>query len=292
MRILVTGAAGRLGAAVSTSLTSAGHEIIALTRADLEITSAERVNTLFNQLSPHVIINCAGYNAVDAAELSPATAFASNATGPALLAQAAEQHQAVLVHYSTDFVFDGTTDGPYSEGDSTNPLNIYGQSKLLGEQKAGTTSRHYILRVESLFGGRGVKGHRATVDLIADTLLCGGRVSALIDRTVTPSYVPDIVKATRALIETRAPYGTYHCVNSGTTTWYGLAHEVAATLAVAPRIDPVTVSELTSVARRPRFCALSNQKLQAVGIALPAWQTAIRHHLSARGVRVAEQTVT
>lgn len=282
MRIVVTGAAGRLGAAVSAELRSAGYLVIALSRADLDITNAEQITTVMERLQPGAIVNCSAYNAVDAAETDKATAFAVNAQGPSHLARAARKSGALLVHFSTDFVFDGETSTPYVEGDATNPLSVYGASKAAGELEAATNPRHYILRVESLFGGIGVNGHRATVDFIAESLLTGQAVRAIADRTVTPSYVPDVVQAAKALIEGKAPFGTYHCVNSGCTTWLDLAKVLAQQVDCAACIEPVLSAHLKTVAPRPRFCALSNSKLRTAGISMPTWQSALRRHLTAR----------
>jgi dTDP-4-dehydrorhamnose reductase len=282
MRIVLTGAAGRLGAAMSAEAASAGHKVVALTRADLDISDAGRVASAMDRLRPDVMVNCSAYNAVDAAEANPAAAFATNVQGPSCLARAAQATGALLVHYSTDFVFDGTALDPYVEDHPTNPLSVYGASKLAGEVEARSTPRHYVLRIESLFGGCGVKGQRATVDHIVDKLLAGTEVRALVDRTVSPSYVVDVVRATIALIDRQASYGIYHCVNSGWSTWYELACEVARQLGVPARIEPAMTTDLKMVAPRPLFCALSNRKLLAVDIDMPSWQSAIGRHLAAR----------
>lgn len=284
MRIMVTGAAGRLGAATAAALLEGGHAVFALNRSELDVCSASSVALACDRLRPDAIINCTAYNAVDGAETDRATAFAVNADAPSILASASDACGAVLVHYSTDFVFDGTSTRPYEEDAPTNPLSVYGASKLAGEIGARQAGRHYILRLESVFGGLGVNGHRATVDYIADTLASGGVVRAIVDRTVTPSYVPDVIRATAALLQNRAAYGTYHCVASGTTTWYELAEDVARRLGFEPRIEPVQASDLKTVAPRPRFCALSNERLARIGIEMPTWQFTIERHLASRSI--------
>ena len=293
MRILVIGAAGRLGAAVSDDLLLAGHSVIALSRAELDICNARQVITELDRLQPEAIVNCSAYNAVDAAEADPATAFAVNAHGPSFLACAARAAGALLVHYSTDFVFDGDTREPYGEDEPTNPLSVYGASKLAGENEIRSARRHYILRLESLFGGTGRKGHQATIDQMTDKLLAGVPLPALADRTVSPSYVADVARATAMLIELNAPHGTYHCVNSGCATWFDLANELARQLGVRGRVEPVLAATLNTVARRPRFCALSNRKLLEAGVVMPTWQSAIGRHLLARRVHArAEGAIT
>ncbi len=289
MDIVVTGAAGRLGGAVADALSAAGHRVIRLLRSDLDICNAAQVSAVMRGLAPHAIINCAAYNAVDAAEGDCAAAFAANATGPARLAEAARELDALFVHYSTDFVFDGCASTPYVEEDPTNPLSAYGASKLAGEEAARTAPRHYILRVASLFGGRAVHGHRSTIDYLIDELEMGKPVRALIDRTATPSYVPDVVRASMSLLNAGAPYGIYHCVNTGATTWFNLAAHIAASLGCQSAVHPVTTAELTPVARRPRYCALANAKLEAAGVEMPRWEAALERHLAARAPRVTER---
>ena len=281
-QITLIGADGRLGGVLLGELVTGGYQVTGLTLSDLDITDAERVAVTLERLRPDVIVNCSAYNAVDAAEDHPSAAFAVNATGPSVLADAADATGALLVHFSTDFVFDGRAREPYREDASPNPLGVYGQSKLAGEEAVRKSRRHYICRLESLFGGSGFQGHQATIDQIADRILDSRVVRAIADRTVSPSYAVDVAVATRRLIEIGAPYGVYHCVNSGYTTWIDLAHEVARELGVLPQIEPILSADLHAVAPRPLFCALSNDKLLGVGIQIPTWQSAVRRHLAPR----------
>lgn len=287
MRVVVTGAAGRLGAAVCHTLASAGHQVMGLSRRDLDVCDAVQVGTVMRHLRPEAIVNCSAYNAVDAAETDEANAYAVNAGAPAKLAMAAAELDALLVHYSTDFVFDGAADAPYEEHHPTNPLSVYGASKLAGEDAARTAPRHFVLRVESLFGGQGIHGHRATIDYLADTLADGKPIRAAADRTVTPSYVPDVADATLALTAGGARYGTYHCVNSGAATWYELASYVAARLGREGLVERISAADLRTPARRPMYCALSNAKLAAAGIGMLGWQSAVDRHLAGRSAGAA-----
>jgi dTDP-4-dehydrorhamnose reductase len=129
--------------------------------------------------------------------------------------------------------------------------------------------------------------HRATIDYIADTLLAGNTVKAVIDRTVSPSYAPDVARATRALIERSGPFGTYHCVNSGWTTWVDLARYVASQLAVPESIQAIETASLNTLAPRPQHCALSNRKLEAI-VDLPEWQDAVARHITQRATVAAQ----
>jgi dTDP-4-dehydrorhamnose reductase len=269
-------------------LAAAGHEVTPLDHPGFDITDPEQVPSVLASLGPEVIVNCAAYNAVDEAETGRAAAFAVNAHGPALLAAAAQSAGALLVHYSTDFVFDGLAREPYCEEDAPRPLGVYGASKLAGEAEARRTPRHYVLRLASLFGGTGLPGHRATIDRIADHVAAGFPVRAMVDRTVSPSYVADVARVTRSLVEREVPYGIYHCVNTGFATWYDVAQEIARRMGRPATILPARAADFSTPAPRPRFCALSNRKLMAQGIWLPTWQSAVARHLAARPASLPE----
>ena len=286
MGVVVTGAAGRLGRVLCSELISAGYDVLPLERSELDICSADQVTAVIQRIRPEIIFNCAAYNAVDGAETNRGTAFAVNARGPALLGNAAQAVGGLFVHFSSDFVFDGDGAVPYTERHPTHPLNVYGRSKLAGEVGARQVPRHYILRVSSLFGGAGANGHRATVDYIVDSLVAGTTVRAAVDRTVTPSYAPDVAQAILAMIRDRVPYGTYHCASATATTWYELAREVARQLGSNTRIEPVHAADLKSIAPRPRACALASDRLASRGILMPTWESAVRRHLTVRHASV------
>jgi dTDP-4-dehydrorhamnose reductase len=281
MRIAVLGSRGQLGAAVVQECT-AHHEVVAVDRAALDITDPPRVEREIARLRPEAIINCAAYNAVDDAEDDPVAALEANAFAVRSLARAAASTGAMLVQYGSDFVFDGTGTKPYLESDPPNPQSVYGISKMLGEWFAADAPRAYILRVESLFGaapnGRPAKGSVAT---IVTGLQSGEVVRVFEDRTVTPTFVIDGARATRTLVERRPPPGLYHCVNSGHCTWLEFAEEAARLLGVPPRLERVRFADAKLKARRPQFCALSNEKLASIGITMPAWQDALARYLSA-----------
>ena len=290
MTVLVTGAAGQLGATVSTRFASE-HRVVALDRSALDITDSDRVGDAIREAAPTVIVNCAAYNDVDGAEDDAVGALAVNAFGVRALARAAREVDATLVHYSTDFVFDGTGTTPYTEDDHPNPQSVYAMSKLLGEWFA-QDARAYVLRLESLFGGAAratparAHGRRGgSLDRIADAILAGREVPAFSDRTVSPSYVDDVADATAALLVAAPPVGLYHCVGSGMATWVEVATHVARCLGRPARIVPMRMDDRPLRAKRPRFCALSNAKLTGVGIQMPTWQDALSRYATARRVQ-------
>jgi len=279
--VIVVGAAGRLGASVVQAF--ADRPVLALTREELDITDPESVGRRIGGTAPGVIINCAAFNDVDGAEDRAAEALAVNGFAVRSLARAAEACGAVLVHFGTDFVFDGTANEPYTESAPPAPRSTYALSKLLGEWFALDAPRGFVLRVESLFGAPAEwTGRRGTFDAIVDGLMDGRELKVFTDRVVSPSYVEDIALATRHLVESGAAPGLYHCVNSGHATWHDVALEAARILGVAPRLQPVTMEQMTLKASRPRFCALANRKLAEAGFPMPAWQDALGRWLAGR----------
>ena len=279
MRIAVLGAHGQLGAAFVQEAAAAGHEVLPYDHAALDVTDARAVQKEMGRVLPGAIVNCTGYNAVDLAEDHPVDALTLNAFAVRDLARAAEASRAVLVHYSSDFVFDGETDRPYTEDDRPNPRSAYAASKMLGEWFAADAPQAYVLRVESLFGHVRHAGSKGTVAGILAGLRAGTPVTVFSDRTVSPTYVFDAARATLALVERRAPAGLYHCVSSGHTTWENFAREAAKLLGVDANLKVVSVADVKLKATRPRYCALSNAKLAAAGYEMPGWQAALARHL-------------
>jgi dTDP-4-dehydrorhamnose reductase len=278
MKVAVFGATGMLGTETVAEWMRHGHDVTALTRADADVTQGPQVAEVVARLAPDVVINCTAYNKVDDAEDAPSTAFAVNAWAVRSMARAALAADAVFVHYSTDFVFDGTSDRPYVEDDDPNPKSVYGTSKLVGEWMAADVPSHYILRVESLFGG---SASRSTLDRMRAHFEAGQPVTAFCDRTVSPSHVADVARATRALIEGRAPAGLYHCVNSGLATWLEVAECLRDALELpGAEIRSVHAADVRLRAARPQYAALSNARLTGLGIHMPEWTEALKRHLA------------
>jgi dTDP-4-dehydrorhamnose reductase len=278
MRAMITGAGGQLGSTLVARL-SATWDVIGLTRAQLDLADAAAVFETMTECRPDVVLNCAAYNDVEGAEDAAPAALTGNALGVRALAQAASATGATLVHYGTDFVFDGTIDRPYVETDPCRPLSTYGMSKLLGEWFALESPGAYVLRVESLFGGHPAK---SSIDKILAAIRADQAVRVFADRTVTPSFVDDVASATEQLITpraSRAAPGIYHCVNSGVTTWLGVAEEIVRLLGRNAEIIPVKSTEVKLKARRPVYCALSNEKLRDAGILMPTWQDALGRYV-------------
>lgn len=278
MHIFVTGAGGQLGAVIVRQFQDAGDVVTAATRQVLDLRRHAAVMAAIRSARPEVIVNCAAYNDVDGAEDDIQQAFETNAFAVRSLARAAREAGAALVHYSTDFVFDGEADRPYTEDDQPRPRSVYASSKLAGEWFAADVPRHYVLRVESLFGGPAA---RSSIDRILDALVGGREARVFVDRVVSPSYVEDVAAATRRLLAVEAPPGLYHCVNSGQTTWYELGRRLARLAgADEARLVPVPVGSVALRARRPQYAALSNAKLAAAGVAMPPWEDAVARYVA------------
>jgi dTDP-4-dehydrorhamnose reductase len=250
----------------------------------LDVTNDEAVREAMARATPDAIINCAAYNNVDGAEDHPVDALNVNAFAVHALARAARACGAALVHYGTDFVFDGKATQPYTETDPPNPRGAYAASKLMGEWFAADAPRAYVLRVESLFGSvRGARPAKGSVASILSAIRSGAEARVFEDRTISPTYVFDAAVATRELLEMAAPAGVYHCVNSGSCTWLDLARELARQLGVEAMLIPVRMAEARLRAERPLYCVLSNAKLAALGITMPAWQDAVARYVRAVG---------
>ena len=279
MRVLVTGARGLLGAAIISEL-KRGWDVHARDRAALDVSDETAVAATVAAVKPDAIINCAAFSRVDSAEAAPVQALEVNAFGVLALARAAGAAAATLVHYSTDFVFDGQTTRPYTEEDQPNPRGVYAVSKMLGDWFALETPGAYVLRVESLFGEHGNASTRSgSLETLVDGIGAGHEVPVFVDRTVSPTYTADVAWATRQLLERRLPAGLYHCVNSGAATWHDIAREIATLLDKPLRVKPMTLETAGLAAPRPRYCALDPSKLAAAGIPMPSWQDALRRFL-------------
>lgn len=282
MKVLVTGATGQLGSAIGKEFAH-GHRVVPLSQDDLDITRHDVVHGRVAAVRPDLVVNCAAYNDVDACEDDAATALEVNAFGVMALARAASAVGATFVHYSTDFVFAGDADRPYTEDVAPSPRSFYAMSKLLGDWFARDAPRWYVVRVESLFGGAALGSwHKSSVDRIADAIFEGREAVVFTDRVVSPSFVVDVARATRELVERAAPYGLYHCVNTGTCTWHELAREIERQSGVEARLRPIRAADVKLRAARPMYSPLSNGKLAAAGIPMPTWQDALGRYLASR----------
>jgi dTDP-4-dehydrorhamnose reductase len=258
MRILLTGANGQVGWELSNRGGQRGFEVLALDRTDLDITDPVSVSEEVDRSGVSLVVNAAGYTAVDEAESKPELAFAANRDGPAYLASACGKAGIPLVHISTDYVFDGQKKGAYLETDPVSPLSIYGKSKAAGEVAVRRQLReHFILRTGWVYG---VHGHN-----FVKTMLRLGRerdeVQVVTDQYGCPTYAADLAEtilriATQFLEGGQVHWGTYHYCGKGVTSWHGFAEEIFRLASgyeslKVKRVEPVSTSEYPTAAKRP-----------------------------------------
>lgn len=286
---MVTGAAGQLGQAI-TKLFGQHGPVAPFTREALDITDHVAVGRAVAEVRPSALINCAAYNRVDDAEGDAVTALAINAMAVRTLARAAAGAGATFVHYGTDFVFGGDATTPYTEDAQPRPGSVYAASKLIGEWMAAIAPAHYVLRVESLFGGEYKLG--SSIDRIVAAIEQRQPARVFSDRVCSPSYVHDVAWATAELLARRAPYGLYHCVNSGACTWLELAEEAARQMGIEANLIPTKVADVQMRAARPQYAALSPEKLRMAGVAMPTWQDALGRYLTALRERRGQKSET
>lgn len=283
MRALITGKHGQLARAFLHRLGSRNVEIAAYDERQLDVTDRERVRDIVASVRPTVVINCAAYNLVDKAEGEPETATAVNAVGPRNLAAAARSVGAVLVHFSSDYVFDGAKqDGLYTEDDAPNPLNVYGRSKLQGEEfVAGETSDHLILRLSWVFGD----GDQNFIRKLLAWEKKNDFMKIACDEFSVPTHTETVVDVTLRALDAELR-GLYHLTNSGFCSRYEWARAVFDHLGIGKFIRPVSVEDFVLPAKRPMFSAMSNSRIAgATGTAIPRWDDAVRKFLGSPGQR-------
>lgn len=270
MRALVTGAGGQVGREVVELLSLSGHhDVLGLTRADLDIADRERVLQVAGEWAPGTIINAAAFTAVDACEGTPDKAWAVNALGARHIAEAARMVGAHLVHISTDYVFDGTSPRPYVEWDATNPLSVYGQSKLGGEREVrALLPGASVVRTSWVCGRYGSNMVKVILRLAAGD----GPLRFVEDQRGCPTFADDLAGMLVHLALNRLP-GTFHVTNQGATSWYGFTCDVLAAAGDDPRrVQPITTAQLDPPrpAPRPANSVLDNAALRLMGVPLLA----------------------
>ena len=275
MKVLITGAGGQLGSALQTVLSD--REVVALTRAELDITNFDEVRAAVAAHRPDVVINCAAYTAVDLAESDEAGAYTLNADGSLKLAVATREHKIALVQVSTDYVFDGTSNRPYVESDATNPQSVYGHSKLLGEEAvASINPRHFIARTAWLYHHQPTNAKNFPKTMLAQSHR--ESVKVVNDQHGSPTYAPHLAEAIARLIETDA-YGVYHLAGSGQTTWFDLTRRLYELFGVKTVVEACTTAEFPRPAKRPAYSVLATEREPK--ILLPDWQQGLEQFAKA-----------
>ena len=274
--ILVTGARGQVGSELVPLLRRAAT-VVAVDRGELDLADPDAIVATMRRVRPSIVVNAAAYTAVDLAERERDAAFAVNAVAPGVIAEEARRQRALLVHYSTDYVFDGSAAAPYAEDDATAPLSIYGASKLEGERAiAASGADALVFRTSWVYGLSG-KNFLLTVRRLAAER---DELRIVDDQRGVPNWSRELARATARILAAgpgalRERCGLYHLSSRGDTTWYGFARAILGD-APRPRVVPIATADYPTPARRPSYGVLSTAKFErCFGFALPHWQASL-----------------
>jgi len=288
--VVIIGGNGQLG----TDLRGALHafRVTPLAHAALDVCNPEQARAVLGDLRPDVVVNTSAYHKVDLCEDEPTPTFAVNTIGPYHLARLAAEFHFTLVHFSTDYVFDGRATRPYTEDDPPNPLSVYGASKAAGEGLVRHfCPRHYVIRSTGLFGVAGASGKGGNfVETMIRLGKSGDPVRVVEDQVMTPTATADLAAAVRALLEretaNEAPYGLYHVTAAGQCSWYEFAKAIFERSGMSVDLSPITSAQSGSKARRPAFSVLDHTRWKRAGFdELRPWQEALDDYLRAKGHR-------
>jgi len=280
MRILITGSAGMLGNDVLAAAVAGGHEPLALTRAQLDITDADAVKAAVSGARPEVVVNCAAWTDVDGAQEAVGAAHAINGAGAGNVAGAAAAAGAWTIHISSDYVFDGTKTEPYLESDSVAPQSVYGAAKLEGERAVASAApgRHTIVRSSWLFGTEGPCFPATIMRLAAER----EQLTVVSDQVGCPTFTGDLAQALVKLAAADdSPPGILHVAGGGQCSWFEFAREIVGLAGASCDVVPVPTSEFPRPAPRPAFSVLRSER-GSLAPALPDWQAGLARYMSAR----------
>lgn len=277
MKFLITGANGQLAGEFIKFFQKTSHELTALGKDKLDISDLKAVSEVISQYKPDVVLNCAAYNDVDKAEADWQTAFLTNGVGVKNLALSCNKNDVILVHFSTDYVFDGSKEEPYTIADRPNPINKYGESKLLGEEMLKNhAERYYLIRASWVFGGR----RHSFPKKLTEWASKSKKLRIVDDQISAPSYTADVVRAAIDILNTEE-FGLYHITNSGFCSRYEWAEFVLKEISWDGRLEPAKSEEFKSPAKRPQFSVLDNFPIkETIGYLLPDWQDATERFLT------------
>ncbi len=285
MKIAVIGANGQLGNDVVTEFQRNGDEVVALTHVELEVADNNSVSTCMRALRPDVIVNAAAMHHVENCEREPDKAFAVNGMGSRNVALAAKEVEAVLMHVSTDYVFDGNHDKPYLESDSPRPLNVYGNTKLAGEYfvRSGV-EKHFVLRTSAIYGHKPcrAKGGLNFIDLMLKLAKERDELRVVDSEIVSPTSTSELARQIVALSRSNQ-YGLYHATAEGECSWYKFAREIFEIAGVRVNLQIAGPNEFPTKVPRPKYSVLENRALKTHGLnVFRPWQEGVHAYLSAK----------
>lgn len=291
MKIAVIGANGQLGRDIIQVAAPAGHLVCELNHADVDVRDADAVRRAVSRAEPDVVVNTAALHNLEACEICPDDAFAVNAIGAKHVAIAAEAAKALLVHISTDYVFDGAKGHPYVETDLPAPLNVYGATKLAGEHFVRAhTDKHVILRVSALYGRFPCRGKGLNfVELMLRLATERSRLRVVDNETVTPTSTLDVARQIVRAAEADAR-GTCHATAEGSCSWHEFAREIVDQAGLNVPVDIAAPSEFPVKVLRPCYSVLENVRLKSLGLSVfPDWRDALREYFALRAAPAARE---
>lgn len=286
MKTAVVGGNGQLGSDVVRVFAKNGHEVYPLTHRDIEICKIDCVSDVLRQLRPDIVVNTAAMHQVEACERDPEAAFAANALGPRNIAMVANDLGALVMHISTDYVFDGSKKAPYEETDAPAPLNVYGNTKLAGESFVRcSTPRHFVLRTSALYGSQPCRG-KGGLNFVELMLKLGrerGKVRVVNGEIVSPTPTAELAEQIVRLSGCEE-FGLFHATSEGCCSWYDFAKEIFRLGAVPANVEVALPHEFPSKVARPHYSVLENAALKAIDLnRMHPWQEGLRSYLSGAG---------
>ncbi|KMQ52008.1 dTDP-4-dehydrorhamnose reductase [Chitinispirillum alkaliphilum] len=279
-KLLVIGSGGQLGSDFLISARNAGYDVTGTDFPHINLADEKSVLKTVVSEAPDIIVNCAAFTAVDLCETEQKNAYALNAEGPKYLALSARETGALLVHFSTDYVFSGDSSTPYTEMDPTEPKTVYGKSKLAGEKNISETwDKNLILRIAWLYGFYGKNFVKTMRSVASDKAASGENLKVVSDQFGSPTWTVDVCNQALKLIELEQT-GLFHCTSEGVCSWYDFAAEIIAEAKIPVCIKPCPTEEFPRPAPRPFFSVLENKKLKSLGANLmPHWLEGFRKYL-------------
>jgi dTDP-4-dehydrorhamnose reductase len=283
MKVAVIGANGQLGSDVIAAFVEHGDAVCGLTHADIEVANFDSVSKCLKELQPQLVVNTAAMHNVERCEQEPEKAFAVNALGSRNLALMTRDLGAVLMHVSTDYVFDGSKSNPYEEQDAPRPLSVYGNTKLSGECFVrSTTPKHFVLRTSGLYGKNPcrAKGGLNFIDLMLKLGKERGKVRVVDTEEVTPTSTWELAQQ-MVLLSRSDNFGLFHATAEGSCTWYDFAREIFSVARLPAKVEIADPEEFPSKVARPRYSVLENAALKARGAnCFRPWQEGLRQYLA------------
>jgi dTDP-4-dehydrorhamnose reductase len=285
MKIAVIGANGQLGSDVAAAFAAKGDVVSSLSHADIEVSDIASVTNALGSVRPDVIVNTSAMHHVENCEREPEKAFAINAIGARNLALAARELDAILMHVSTDYVFDGAKASPYVEEDAPRPLNVYGITKVAGEHFVrATTPKHFVIRTSGLYGKSPcrAKGGLNFIELMLKLAKERGKVRVVDSEIVSPTSTAELAQQIVKLSRSDA-YGLYHATAEGSCSWYEFAREIFAMTDTSVRLEIAGPNEFPAKVARPTYSVLENRALKSQGLNIfRPWQEALHNYLGER----------